>query len=102
MISTERRTGRSGEATALPHDAVIQGEDAPHGRRRAHAGVARWAAPLRRTDGLLLRLLYLLLRWQERSRQRRQLAGLDDDRLKDIAVSRADAEREARKWFWQE
>lgn len=43
----------------------------------------------------------LLLAWQERARQRRQLAALDDHMLRDIGVSAADVERETRKWFWQ-
>ena len=34
------------------------------------------------------------------SRQRRDLADLDDRTLHDIGVSRADVEREARRRFW--
>ncbi len=43
----------------------------------------------------------LLQTWQERSRQRRQLAALGDRMLRDIGVSASDVERETRKWFWQ-
>lgn len=43
----------------------------------------------------------ILLEWRERSRQRRQLLSLDDQRLKDIGISRADAEVEASKPFWE-
>ena len=39
--------------------------------------------------------------WQARSAQRRRLAALEDRMLKDIGISRADAARESRKWFWQ-
>ena len=45
-------------------------------------------------------------RWQwlklriEIRRQRRQLARLDDRALKDIGLSRAEAEAEARRSFW--
>jgi uncharacterized protein YjiS (DUF1127 family) len=39
--------------------------------------------------------------WQERARQRRNLSGLDDHLLKDIGISRADAEAEAIKSFWR-
>lgn len=39
--------------------------------------------------------------WIERLRDRRQLAALSDDMLKDIGVSRADAAHEAEKHFWQ-
>ena len=40
--------------------------------------------------------------WRERTRQRQVLAGLSDRELKDIAVSRVDALREAEKPFWRE
>ena len=39
--------------------------------------------------------------WLERSRQRYALGALDDRMLSDIGVSRAEAGREAEKWFWQ-
>ncbi len=39
--------------------------------------------------------------WCERARQRRALASLDDRLLSDIGVSRAEADREARKPFWR-
>ncbi|HSS65120.1 MAG TPA: DUF1127 domain-containing protein [Gammaproteobacteria bacterium] len=50
------------------------------------------------TFGRLLRTLAL---WHERARQRRALAVLPDELLKDIGVSRADAMREAGKPFWK-
>jgi uncharacterized protein YjiS (DUF1127 family) len=43
----------------------------------------------------------LLLAWQDRSRQRHHLESLDDYMLKDIGLSRADAEREVAKPFWR-
>jgi uncharacterized protein YjiS (DUF1127 family) len=39
--------------------------------------------------------------WHERSRQRRQLMALDDRMLSDIGVSRAEADEEGQKRFWQ-
>jgi uncharacterized protein YjiS (DUF1127 family) len=39
--------------------------------------------------------------WAARARQRRELLELDDRLLRDIDVSRTDAEREARKPFWR-
>ena len=39
--------------------------------------------------------------WIARMRDRRQLASLSDSMLKDIGVSRADAEHEIEKHFWQ-
>jgi len=43
----------------------------------------------------------ILLVWQERAETRLRLAELDDYRLRDVGISRADAEREAAKFFWQ-
>jgi uncharacterized protein YjiS (DUF1127 family) len=40
------------------------------------------------------------LEWQERARQRRRLAELDDRMLKDIGLTRADVSREVEKPFW--
>lgn len=39
--------------------------------------------------------------WSERRRQRRALEALPDHLLSDIGISRADAEQEAHKPFWQ-
>jgi len=39
--------------------------------------------------------------WHQRARQRRQLARLDDALLKDIGLTRCDAETEAAKPFWR-
>ncbi len=42
-----------------------------------------------------------LFTWQERASQRKLLASLEDRMLKDVGISRADAEREASKPFWR-
>lgn len=47
-------------------------------------------------------ILDLLTRWGARSAQRHRLAMLEDRMLKDIGLSRADADRESGKWFWQD
>ncbi len=39
--------------------------------------------------------------WRMRSRTRTHLSSLSDPMLKDIGLSRSDANREARKWFWE-
>lgn len=44
----------------------------------------------------------LMLSWLARNRQRRQLDAVSDHLLKDVGLSRADIEREARKAFWRE
>ena len=43
-----------------------------------------------------------LLRWHELARQRRALLTLNDRMLKDIGVTRAEAEREAGRPFWSD
>jgi uncharacterized protein YjiS (DUF1127 family) len=50
---------------------------------------------------MLLRAPETLNLWYERSRQRRQLARMDDRLLRDIGVDRASAMEEASKPFWQ-
>ena len=43
----------------------------------------------------------LLLLWQERWRQRARLDRLSDHMLKDLGISRLDADQESRKHFWR-
>ena len=62
---------------------------------RSHFRVYRFN---RRTPDLLSRIR----RWSELSRQRRELARLSDEMLKDIGISRIDALREARRPFWDD
>lgn len=45
--------------------------------------------------------LALLRLWHERARQRRALARLDDRLLRDIGITRAEANREINKPFWR-
>ena len=47
-------------------------------------------------------LLGLVALWRQRARQRSQLARLDDALLKDIGLTRCDAEMEAAKPFWRD
>ncbi|MBE7374807.1 DUF1127 domain-containing protein [Pseudomonas lopnurensis] len=51
---------------------------------------------------LLMRIWLRVRRWNELSRQRRQLAGLSNAMLKDIGRSRADVEAEAGRPFWDD
>lgn len=39
--------------------------------------------------------------WHQRRTGRKQLMGMDDRELKDLGISRCDAEREYRKPFWR-
>ena len=45
-------------------------------------------------------LLKLIARWIEVRRQRRQLAELSDELLRDIGITRVEAEAEAGRPFW--
>ncbi len=38
--------------------------------------------------------------WQRRSRSRQELEGLSDATLRDIGITRCDAQHEAQKAFW--
>jgi uncharacterized protein YjiS (DUF1127 family) len=42
------------------------------------------------------------VRWHELSRERRALLALDERMLKDLGITRAEAEREARRPFWSD
>ena len=79
---------------------------------REHRGSkwgATWGATWGNWLGIGLRLLVrdtralfdLLTTWQRRASMRHQLRTLDDRILKDIGLSRADAEREGGKYFWR-
>ncbi|AWK89051.1 DUF1127 domain-containing protein [Azospirillum thermophilum] len=57
-------------------------------------GVSTWVRPL-------WKIVDMLFDACERSRQRRALMALDDYLLKDIGISRTDAEHEVRKPFWR-
>ncbi|MDA1324273.1 MAG: DUF1127 domain-containing protein [Proteobacteria bacterium] len=50
---------------------------------------------------LVARSAERLADWQDRRIGRRHLMGLDDRQLKDIGISRCDAENEYRKPFWR-
>jgi len=68
----------------------------------------RIESPARRSSGVMvgpgpaLRGLSSLLRlWCERSRERHQLALLTDRELRDLGLTRIDAQQETRKPFWR-
>lgn len=49
---------------------------------------------------VVLQIINTLHVWQERARQRRELAQLDDRMLRDIGLTRSDVYRETSKPFW--
>lgn len=49
----------------------------------------------------LISAFSMILAWMERARERRQLVSLNDTMLKDLGISRADAEREYPKPYWR-
>lgn len=51
---------------------------------------------------LLLRVSNAVLGWQSRARDRYHLAALDDHMLRDMGLTRLDADREFRKPFWRD
>lgn len=64
---------------------------------------SRTAAGLRHhIQALAAKAAVRLLRWHDLARQRRALLTMNDYMLKDIGISRADAEREARRPFWSD
>ncbi len=64
--------------------------------RRHHAHAAR-----ERSFPTMAALLRTAQLWVSRAKQRSRLADLDDRLLADIGITRAEAEAEARKWFWR-
>ena len=83
--SIEYRELRIGAAPALPSVTLAW----------------RLARRLKRWQHEIRNLIVLLRFWQSRARARRQLRSMSDHLLKDIGVSRYDAETEGRKRFWQ-
>jgi uncharacterized protein YjiS (DUF1127 family) len=56
---------------------------------------------LRQASQTIERAVDAILTWRERVRMRRQLLSLDDRLLKDIGITRLQAQSEAEKPFWQ-
>lgn len=51
---------------------------------------------------LVTDLLHKINRWYELHREREMLAGMSDEALKDIGLTRADVAQEAERHFWQD
>lgn len=59
-------------------------------------------ANIQKGINLFARAIAQVHRWTEVSRQRRELAQLSDEMLKDIGLSRVDKLREADRPFWDD
>lgn len=74
--------------------------------RRANASPSPFLASLRAATAVVADKVWSVAgafqSWSERGRQRQALLRLDDHLLKDIGVSRADADLEGTKPFWKE
>ena len=71
--------------------------------RRRHAPFPHHRGRGRRmTSGVAGRLLATLRQWRRRARDRAELATLDARMLKDIGLTRGDAEFLSNKPFWRE
>ena len=57
--------------------------------------------PSRPEKTRLQKLIATFVTWQNRDTQRRHLHKIDDRLLADMGITRADAEHESRKPFWQ-
>ena len=53
-----------------------------------------------RVEKTMTHVFRILCRWQQRAQDRQRLSAMTWDRLHDIGITAADAEREARKPFW--
>jgi uncharacterized protein YjiS (DUF1127 family) len=79
------------------HEEVVMEVHASTPARGARTAQGLWPAIWPWAAAALDRLLG----WHELARQRRALLALDDRMLKDIGITRADAEREASRPFWR-
>jgi len=71
-----------------------------------HVQSGRAAEQFRRPDTLIdassaRNVLAVIRTWAARGRERRVLGEMEAHELNDIGISRAQALRETRKWFWQ-
>ncbi|MGH6899263.1 MAG: DUF1127 domain-containing protein [Geminicoccaceae bacterium] len=84
---------------AAPWPALAAGTSPLHAREFVAA--PRWHLASRRAASWLRRGRDAIRLWQERSRGRQQLMMLDEHVLRDIGITRLQAEAEAHKPFWR-
>ena len=81
-MSTISQTSRATSPISVPRGLLF-------------GGPSRWPIDI------VFIVMETLILWSERSRQRRELAELNDRALKDIGLTRIDALRESAKPFWR-
>jgi uncharacterized protein YjiS (DUF1127 family) len=81
----------------MTHEEVVMEAHASIPARDARIAPGLWRA----ARSWAARALIRLMRWHETARERRALLALSDHMLKDIGITRAEAEREASRPFWQ-
>jgi uncharacterized protein YjiS (DUF1127 family) len=79
-----------------PHEEVVMAHPSIPARDARIAPGLRQAARSWAANAVIR-----LMRWHETARERRALLALSDHMLKDIGITRAEAEREASRRFWQ-
>lgn len=95
-MTSPLKTTPSSHSTSLPRSLAAKPVNGgalaslpmPTAKSRGLGVVAAW-------------LVEIMLDWQERRRQRRQLAMMDEHMLRDIGLSSADVEHEVHKPFWR-
>jgi|SRR6516225_2227176 uncharacterized protein YjiS (DUF1127 family) len=65
-------------------------------------GETQWQASARRLSGFLSGVHATLRKWRQRKNGRLELARLDERMLRDIGLTRVDADYEINKPFWRE
>jgi uncharacterized protein YjiS (DUF1127 family) len=68
-----------------------------HGLKSAAQALPSLPSPAQ----VLARLANVLAVWERRARERKALAEMSNHMLKDLGISRLDAQREAQKAFWR-
>jgi uncharacterized protein YjiS (DUF1127 family) len=83
---------------AVPANSVAAGGGGAAARTVVAQPVGGLRSAVRRS---VIRMVEAALAWHDRARERRALMELSDHMLRDIGISRAEAQGEAAKPFWR-
>ena len=70
-------------------------------RANLHQSTSGQALPVASPRGLWRRFIALIVTWQSRAQQRRELLDADSRVLRDLGLSKAEVAAEASKPFWR-